>query len=59
MLGAFLGIGEQAVAVGGIFDARLAARAGARDGPDRYFAVADADQDFRLDPISEKPGRSR
>ncbi len=59
MLGAFLRIGEQAVAVGRILGAGLAARARARDRADRHFVVADADQDFGLDPINEKPGRSR
>jgi hypothetical protein len=47
MLGAFLGIGEQAVAVFGILQRGLAARAGAGNRADGHFAIADADEDFR------------
>ncbi|KIU01577.1 hypothetical protein QU38_00915, partial [Staphylococcus aureus] len=47
MLGAFLGIGEQAGAVLFVFRRGLAARAGAGDRADRHFAVAHADEDLR------------
>ncbi len=46
VLGAFLGIGEQAFLVGGVLVLGLAARAGAGDRADRHFAVAHADEDL-------------
>ena len=57
MLGPFLGIVEQAGAVGGVLDRILAARAGAGDRPDRHFAIAGADQDFRAGPDQRKAGQ--
>ena len=46
MLGPFLGVSEQAGTVFGILNRCLAARAGARNRPDRDFPIAHADEDF-------------
>src|SRR3546814_2832413 len=46
MLGAFLGIGEQAVAILDILGAGAAARAGAGDRTDGDLAVADPDENL-------------
>ena len=54
MLGALLGVGQQARLVGAVFVRSRPARAGAGDRPDRHFAIANANQDFRAGPRQRK-----
>jgi hypothetical protein len=54
MLGAFLGVSEQSVAVGGVFGGIGAARAGARNRADGDFAAPNADKDFGAGPDHRK-----
>ena len=57
MLGAFLGIGQEADLVGLVLGHGLAARAGAGDRTDRDFTLAHANQDFRAGTDQREAGQ--